>query len=439
MRPTVLKRISCFLSVSYFPRFYSVREKEAQTPPPLSIMTAEFTELDKANRKAEAWKREARQSAPVYLSSGVDISLSPADPQPVLPYLSPFRVLRTSDVLTKLVQLPSITLTAAVSACFGALVALLLTFHHRPSPELTRLEQLRRWVSRPIRLALCVVAVVGYLRYLRRRYPTVLPVSQYQNLSHTPDGPCFVANRVLTITNSQVGTHADGPHHFCRSLSHRNFDDAHYSGDAVVLDISNDLLHPLPDTEPGAITVEVMEQACARLPSAFRDKTTPLWRLLLVTQRKPESRTTEPTFLTQSLNVLLDNDDVQQLYTSFRTSTPLPAGRTNNHNPYAFLYPETIEYLHRKFPNLLLVGIDSPSVDPMDVTPLVNHCHGAMLRCGMAILENLRYNRLRPLLETGVDGQRGVLVGALLTIFSTTQSFDDARGCSVVFFPYEEE
>lgn len=402
-------------------------------------MSAEFCELDEANRKVQEWKREAKQSALVLLSSGVDISLSPADPQHVMPHLSPFQVLRTSDILTKLVQLPSITSTAVTSVGFGALITLLLTFHRRNYEELSRLKIVQKGVGKLIRIGLCLLACAAYLRFLRRRYPAVLPVSQYQNLSRLPDGPCFVANRVLTITNSQVGTHADGPHHFCRSLSHRNYDDAHYSGDAVVLDISGDLMYPTPDTEPGAITVDMIERACQRLPAAYQDKSTPLWRLLLVTQRGPNSRMAETTFLSQSLNVLLDQSDVGQMQTPFRTSTPLPAGRTHNRNPFAFLYPETVEYLHRNFPHLLLVGIDSPSVDPTDVTPLVSNSHGALLRCGMAILENLRFNRLRPLLETGVKGQRGVLVGAMLTVFTTTQNYDDARGCSVVFFPDEEE
>ncbi|KPA84680.1 hypothetical protein ABB37_01190 [Leptomonas pyrrhocoris] len=401
-------------------------------------MNSEFCELNEANRKVQEWKREAKQSAPVHLSNGVDISLSPADPQHVLPHLTPFQVLRTSDILTKLVQLPSITTTATVSAGFGALIALLLTFNRHRYLKFSRRRLARHSISTATRLVLCFFAFVAFIRYLRRRYPSVLPVSQYQNLSSKPEGPCFVANRVLTITNSQVGTHADGPHHFCRSLSHRNFDDAHYSGDAVVLDVSTDLLYPLPDAEPLAITVEMIEQACARLPVAFRDKSKPLWRLLLVTQRGPDSRIAESSFLAQSLNVLLEKDATQQLQGSFLSSTPLPPRKTNNRNPYAFLYPETIEFLHRVFPHLLLIGIDTPSVDPTDVMPLVNHCHGAMLRHGMAILENLRFNRLRPLLEAGVKGQKGVLVGSMLTVFSSTQNYDDARGCSVVFFPDEE-
>lgn len=402
-------------------------------------MSAEFCELEEANRKVQEWKREAKQSVPVHLSSGIDISLSPADPQYVLPHLSPFQVLRTHDILTQLVRLPSITCTATVSAAFGALLALLLTAQRHPGGPLSRLEVVRNGFSRLVRLLLCAVASLAYLRYLRQRYPAVLPVSQYQNLSHVSDGPCFVANRVLTITNSQAGTHADGPHHFCRSLSHRNYDDAHYSGDAVVLDLSNDLRYPLPNAEVHAITVELMERACARLPPAYRDKSSPLWRLLLVTQppRSSSSQPGEPSLLERSLNVLLDNAEVQQMQTSLPTGTPLPAGKTNNHNPYAFLYPETVEYLRRNFPQLLLVGIDTPSVDPTDVMPLANHCHGALLRCGMAMLENLRFTRLRPLLDTTVSGPKGVVVGSMLTVFSSTLNYDDARGCSVVFFPEE--
>ncbi|KPI90821.1 hypothetical protein ABL78_0054 [Leptomonas seymouri] len=399
-------------------------------------MSNELFELDEANRKVQEWKREAKQSAPVHLSSGVDISLSPADAQYVLPQLTPFQMLRTRDILARLVRLPSITSTALVSTGFGALVTLLLTFHRRRYLRVSRLELVRSCIGKVIRIVLCLLATVAYLRYLRRRYPAVMPVTQYQNLSRVPEYPYFVANRVLTITNSQLGTHADGPHHFCRSLSDRNYDDAHYSGDAVVLDLSADLLCAFPETEPHGITVELMEKACARLPTAFLNKTTPLWRLLLVTQRGPHRLVTAPCSSAESLNALLENEK-QQVHSSFSSHKPLPVGAATL-NRFAFLYPETIEYLHRVFPRLLLIGIDSPSVDPINVVPLVNYCHGAMLRRGIAIVENLRFNRLRPLLDSGVGGQKNVLVGAMLTVFSFTQRYDDARGCSVVFFPHEE-
>ncbi|KAG5470957.1 hypothetical protein CUR178_02263 [Leishmania enriettii] len=404
-------------------------------------MEVEFTELDEANRKVQEWKREAKQSAPVSLAGGVDLTMSLDDMQSATPPLSPFQVLRTSDILNQLVNIPSITTTAASSAAFGALLTLLLTAQSSNTP-LVRQGLVRRWMQRLLRLFISAVVSVMFVRFLRGRYPTVQRVSQYENLSSSPDCPCFVAKRILTMTSSQAGTHADGPHHFCRSLSGRNYDDAHYSGDAVVLDVGAELRQfqqSLAPDAPLAITAEVLEKARAKLPASFRDGSRPVWRLLLVTRHSTATDATStgtPKAFSRPVRALLpmrgasstrmDATEVSRT-TAVTLSESVP-------NTYVFLHPGAVAYLHRVFPRLVLVGIDSPSVDP----PQTRLSHGALLRCGMAILENLRYTRLSPLLEgTPGDNQRGWLSGSMLTVFNATQNYDDARGCSVVFFPAE--
>lgn len=416
-------------------------------------MTAEFAELDEATRKVREWKREAKQSAPVVLASGVDLTMPLEDGPDVLPPLTSFEVLTTGDILTRLVHIPSITTTAAASGAFGAAMALLLTRHYSAAPPPPR-GFVMRWARWLLRVVMAVTSSVLFLRFLRGRYPTVQRVSQYENLSRSADGPCFVANRILTLTSSQAGTHADGPHHFCRSLSHRNYDDAHYSGDAAVLDVSAELRQAqqtLAPDAPLAITVDFMERARAKLPAAYLDGSRPVWRLLLVT-RSPVGPGGHgdvggdggpAAMLARPLGALFSADTPLQPLPSplaqasggtapgvgaVAAAAPPPPAQA-----HAFLYPETVDYLHRVFPRLLLVGIDSPSVDAAGAMPPVNHSHGALLRCGMAILENLRFTSLYPLLQQNM----GAVAGSMMTVFTATQSYDDARGCSVIFFPEE--
>ncbi|GET91475.1 hypothetical protein, unknown function [Leishmania tarentolae] len=408
-------------------------------------MTAEFAELDEANRKVREWKREAKQCAPVSLAGGVDLTMSVDEMKMVQSPLSSFQVLRSSDILTQLVHIPSITTTAVLSATFGALVTLLLGPKSTFTPA-ARQGFLRRWTRRLLRFTATAVASVVFIRFLRERYPTVQRVSEYESLSSSPDAPCFVANRILTMTSSQAGTHADGPHHFCRSLSHRNFDDAHYSGDAVVLDIVTELRkhhQSLGPHAPLAITVDVLEKAREKLPAIFRDGSRPVWRLLLVTRHSSvpcatRAYTTEA--LRRPLHVDSPLDVVSRTPVARAGVTGATAARrtTSPSKAYAFVDPEAVDYLQHVFPRLVLLGIDSPSVDPPEAMPPGKSSHGALVRCGMAVLENLRYTRLFPLLESPVgDTPRGWISGSMLTVFNATQNYDDARGCSVIFFPEE--
>ncbi|KAG5496202.1 hypothetical protein JKF63_02503 [Porcisia hertigi] len=405
-------------------------------------MMANFTDSSEADRKVLKWKWEAKQCAPVSLAGGIDLTMSLEQMQVAVPPLSSFHVLYSGDILTKLVHIPSITVTAMGSAFFGALVTLLIT-SQRSGISVLKQGPLRRWELRVLRLVAICVAAVMLLRFLRARYPVVVRVSQYENLSSCPDSPCFVANRILTMTSSHAGTHADGPHHFSRSLSHRNYDDAHYTGDAVVLDVTAELRdsHQAPRLgSPLEITAKVLEKARAKLPAPFRDGSRPVWRLLLITRDAGQTGATSAS-TTEALAKPSRGPLTLDLAPPAGEAVAAVSGSAEEtgsslQKSFAFLCPDAVHYLYRAFPSLLLVGIDSPSVDPTPAVPLANHSHIGLLEGGIAILENLSYTRLFPFLESPTGGDRqGWVAGSMLTVFNVTQNYDDARGCSVVFFP----
>lgn len=404
--------------------------------------------LAKAQQKVRLWKQEACLLAePVSLSSAVDLTTHPCEPRATFPGLTPFRVLTASDVVAgkdKLVTVPSIRRTALVSVCAGAVAVLLLlwktivkglqkqipekvkqirTAPATPAyPRLAALTSSLRSVLSLLRLTAVAVAGLWFARFVQGRGPRVRSISRYVDVSSTPErGPCVVADRILMITNSHAGTHADTPSHFMRddAMSHSSaalcrsdptvdakalrsapsFDDAHYTGHAVVLDVSSELAQLSFDTN--AITVEVMDRALSRLPQAYRDGTQPLWRLVLVTR----------TLACSTGRVSSSHWDPRM----------------------AYLVPEAVEFLCQRHPRLLLLGTESASVDAPSASPICECSHGALLRHGVAILENLRCDELYTAL--GVADPQGVLEGSLMTVFNPVLSFEDSRGCSVRFFP----
>lgn len=356
-------------------------------------------ELEEARWKVREWKRDVLQEPAVYLRDGVDLTLPPSAGCGCPPAMTPYQILRSNDILGSLVSIPSITHTSFVSAAVGCVVALILT-KGNASVQPQRLW--RRLLSRIIRLALATSTLFFYFGFLRSRYPSVRRVSEYHNLSDSSTSSCYVAQEVLQRTSSQAGTHADSPQYCGRSLLQYRLDDAHYSGAVVVLDVSPEL----SDCTSGnakVITTEVMQKACERLPAGYRDGSTKLWRLLLVSRRA--------------------------------SSEWLSTVQATWDKHHAYLDPEAVHYLNQRFPFLLLVGIDTPSVDAASVRQPFEHSHGALLRCGMAVLENLKCTSLEAYLQQGTDGVPGCVVGSLLTVFNPTQCFDDARGCCVMFFP----
>ena len=207
-------------------------------------------------------------------------------------------------------------------------------------------------------------------------------VSECIDVSSSPDGVCYVTCHCVSVSNSHAGTHADTPQHFLRDCT-ESYADAQYTGSCVVLNVS-DLL-PSPAAAGGAartITVDVLQQAAQRADvdlAAVR-------RLLL---------------------------------------------RTYVHTPdewdahFAHLNRESAEFL-AKLPRLVLLGIDTPSIDHPAAAPIAAHAHGALWSGRVAILEGL---------DCGVlPADACVLRGAMQTVWLPTQQHRDARGCVVTLF-----
>lgn len=380
--------------------------------------------LAEANRKVQEWKHEADRSGAVATHAGIDLTMSPSLARGTFPGLTSFRTLHTDDVLRTLVTVPSVSVTASASVAWGAAVTFVVASAYfggggassaagdvaAPATSTTATLKVGVWrrllstgstyMRRLVRAAIITGVTALYVRFLRCRFPAVLSVSRYTDVSSSEAGPCIVANRVLLMTNSHAGTHADNPHHFCGAPSVGRFDDAHYTGETLVLDLSEEL-RLFPDAGH-AITVPLLEKALEKLPDGYRKGSKKVWRLLLVTRR-------------------------------------LRAVERGPHDKYwddgyAYFFRESAEFLNRVFPHLLLIATEAASVDGPGVSPIGQHAHGVFLRSGIAILENVECKPLYPLL-INTRGGYGYLEGSLLTLFHPMQDFEDSRGCVVVFFP----
>ncbi|KAH9578991.1 Kynurenine formamidase/cyclase-like [Trypanosoma melophagium] len=338
-----------------------------------------------ARRKVREWHRAVDGTGVVKLQEAVDLTVNPSVVRATFPGLTPFRRLSTRDILTELVQLPSISTTSHVSFLFGALWT--LTQLSRRTSGMTA-----KSISF-LRLFLGVVLMVVYSWFLKSRQPVVASVSKLMNVSSSPKGPCRVMNNILSISNSHAGTHADTPQHFCYEAHTESFDNDHYTGDVVIVDIS-DLLEAetvsVDNNQPRPITRRIMET----ISTSLTELNSPVWRLLLVTRRLSSN-----------------GDGVWE-----------PG--------FAYLERETVQYISETYPLLLLIGTDAPSVDHPNAAPIYEAAHGALYEKGIAILENLQFVELYDDLKNS-----RVLRGSTLTVFNETESFSDSRGCHVSFFP----
>ncbi|ORC88340.1 uncharacterized protein TM35_000172120 [Trypanosoma theileri] len=338
-----------------------------------------------ARRKVKEWHRVVDGTGVVKLFQAVDLTVNPSVVRATFPGLTPFRRLCTRDILTELVQLPSVSVTSHVSFLMGALWTL-TQLSRRTSNGAAKTVSL-------LRLFLGVLLITVYLRFVKVRQPVIASVSKLLDVSSSPRGPCCVMNNVLSITNSHAGTHADTPQHFCFDACAEPFDNDHYTGDVVIVDIS-DLLEAeavsTDKSQPRPITKRIMET----VSTSLGELSSPVWRLLLVTRR------------------LSTHGD--------------GAWETG----FAYLERETVQYISEKFPLLLLFGTDAPSVDHPNAAPICEAAHGALYEKGIAILENLQFSHLYDDLKSS-----RVLRGSILTVFNETGSFSDSRGCHVSFFP----
>lgn len=91
---------------------------------------------------------------------------------------------------------------------------------------------------------------------------------------------------------------------------------------------------------------------------------------------------------------------------------------------FSFLSIETAEFLG-KLPNLLLIGIDTPSVDHPSASPICNCSHGNLFKGCIAILENLDFSNIK-------NASKGILRT------KWTNEFNDSKQCICSFFNNEE-
>jgi kynurenine formamidase len=202
-------------------------------------------------------------------------------------------------------------------------------------------------------------------------------INESIDVSGSSDGVCIVTRTIL-LSNSHAGTHADQPAHFEKNPTFDYFDDLQYNGPCIVLNIAN------LDT---AIQIDHIQQFITN-GSIDPEKVT---RILLHTRNTPS------------------ND---QEWT----------------DTFAYFDPKCAEWLVSTFPHLVLIGIDTPSMDHPSASPIICHSHGALWRQRVAILENLKLDE--------VMQQRPVVQGYLQTMWNPMQVFKDAKGCLVRL--YEE-
>eukprot|EP01080_Neovahlkampfia_damariscottae_P010042 gene10042-2361_t len=191
------------------------------------------------------------------------------------------------------------------------------------------------------------------------------------NVSSSLDGVCVVT-KLLQISNSHAGTHVDMPSHFLKNPPFNEWDDFQLNGPCVILN----LIHK----KNCEIQINDIQEACGSIDLKS------ITRLLINTYG----------------NDIPTKWDEKPSYLSIECSN----------------YLGTLE-------NLLVLGIDTPSVDHQNSAPICNCSHGGLWSGRIAILENLDFSNLK-------NDQK---VGFMQTIWNNNQKTNDGKGCQVNFFP----
>jgi kynurenine formamidase len=209
-------------------------------------------------------------------------------------------------------------------------------------------------------------------------------INESFDVSGSPDGVCIVTRSIL-LSNSHAGTHADQPKHFDRNPPFSEFNDLQYNGPCIVLNLM-DSLH-----FDKSITVEQLKPMIEKL-NIKKDLVS---RILLRTRNAP-------------------NEEQEW------------------QNEFAHLDPKCADWLVQTFPNLVLVGIDTPSIDHPTASPIIHCSHGALWKQRVAILENLNLG----VLFTQSDNRTSmnVIHGYIQTIWNPMQIFEDSKGCLAQFY-----
>ncbi|CAD2216295.1 hypothetical protein, conserved [Angomonas deanei] len=332
--------------------------------------------LSTANNKIAKWREFSSVSGrSVKLSTGVDVTIQPS-------VVSPLEIIDQSEMVKRIVDLPSVSVTAFVSAAFGMLVGL-LAFSRRGRPTPGVGSKLRRFASLVARWVVILVLSVVYARWVQRRFPHVNTLSKYLSVADST----FASTPEKEVT--LLSCHRSAPSRCTSSAHWEGFSEEYFNGDCLVLDVTGALRQFSPTTN--AITVEVVKDAVEKLPDKLKTGKETVWRLLFI------------------------------------TNVGLPAGTL----PSASLTREAIEYLHQSFPMLLLLAVDSPSLMGKRGSPTYRLVQDALLLERIATLENVNGEPIRPFLSSV-----GYCEGALVTTFSRTEYFHDSRGCSVTFYGY---
>ena len=169
---------------------------------------------------------------------------------------------------------------------------------------------------------------------------------------------------------------------------------------------------------------------CHPLSIRVSDLKRALFPTTTTTTTTTETTTSDTSTTTTNSVMTLEPNHVFRIL--FRTRT-VPQSLTEDWtNDFAHFEPECAQWLTETFPNLLLIGIDTPSIDHPSASPIIECSHGMLWRHRVAILENLNLNQL---FVTDNEEQQRVKYGQLQTIWNPMQEFKDARGCFVRFYP----
>ena len=207
-------------------------------------------------------------------------------------------------------------------------------------------------------------------------------INQSCDVSGSRDGVCIVTRSII-LSNSHAGTHADQPKHFEKDPIIERFDESQYNGLCMVL-----FMEDVIPVGEFAIKKEHLEKLFEKIsiPKSH------IVRLLLKTRTQP-------------------NNDTEWT------------------NDFCHFTVESAQYLAEEFENLLLIGIDTPSVDHPNKAPIIAFSHGQFWNKRIALLENLQFTNLPR------NDKKSHLIGFLQTIFNPLQTCEDAIGCFVSLFP----
>lgn len=93
---------------------------------------------------------------------------------------------------------------------------------------------------------------------------------------------------------------------------------------------------------------------------------------------------------------------------------------------FSYFSKDCANFLSTECENLLLVGIDTPSIDHPQASPIIEYCHGIFWKSRIAILENLDFSKF-------TSGGMKSINGYIYTRWNPYQDYKDGRGCFVTF------